>query len=74
MLSADYYEMVNDQLGSGAYATVRTARALDSGKEYAVKLIDKHEPGHTRSRLLREVEVFRLCRGHPNIVQLVEVL
>lgn len=69
----DFYRMGNDHLGSGAYASVRTATSISTGKEYAVKLVGKHEPGHTRSRILREVDTFKMCKNHPNIVQLIEV-
>lgn len=65
--------MEKDHLGSGAYASVSTAISLLNGKEYAVKLVDKREPGHTRSRIFREVGIFKLCKNHPNIVQLIEV-
>ncbi|KAL3110148.1 hypothetical protein niasHT_015751 [Heterodera trifolii] len=68
----DHYKLVDDHLGSGAYACVRTAIHLATGKEYAVKVVSKHEHGHTRSRILREVQIFRICRNHPNIVQLIE--
>lgn len=68
----DFYEMKNDHLGSGAYASVSTCVSLTTGQEFAVKLVNKHEPGHTRSRILREVDVFKMCREHPNIVQLIE--
>lgn len=66
--------MTDEHLGAGAYASVRTGISRASGEEFAIKLVDKHEPGHTRSRILREVETFNLCRGHPNIVQLEEVV
>lgn len=68
----ELYKLTDEHLGSGAYASVRTGISLASGKEVAIKLVDKHEPGHTRSRIMREVETFNLCRGHPNIVQLHE--
>lgn len=68
----DYYKLVDDHLGSGAYASVKTAINLSTGKEYAVKVVSKHEHGHTRSRILREVQIFKICKNHPNIVQLVE--
>jgi MAP kinase interacting serine/threonine kinase len=68
----DFYKMGNDHLGSGAYASVCTAYAISTGKEYAVKLVGKHEKGHTRSRILREVETFKMCKNHPHIVQLIE--
>lgn len=69
---SDFYEMQDDHLGSGAYATVRSCISRATGEEFAVKLVNKHEQGHTRSRILREVEVFKMCRNHPNIVQLIE--
>ena len=39
--------------------------------EYAVKIIDK-VPGHSRSRVFKEIELFHHCQGHDNIIQLVE--
>ncbi|CAD5212374.1 unnamed protein product [Bursaphelenchus okinawaensis] len=69
---SDFYRLANDHLGSGAYASVRTGVCIETGKEYAVKVVDKHEPGHTRSRILREVDIFKMCANHPNIVQMVE--
>lgn len=68
----DRYKMAKDHLGAGAYACVRTCVSLETGEEFAVKLVDKRKPGHTRSRIFREVEIFKLCKSHPNIVQLVE--
>ncbi|KAI6196747.1 hypothetical protein M3Y94_01145400 [Aphelenchoides besseyi] len=68
----DFYKMTDEFLGSGAYASVQTCIELSSGREFAVKLVDRGEPGHTRSRILREVEIFKMCRGHPNFVQLIE--
>ena len=64
---SDYYKLVDDHLGSGAYASVKTAINLVTGKEYAVKVVNKHEHGHTRSRILREVQIFKMCKLHPNI-------
>lgn len=29
-------------------------------------------PGHSRSRVFKEVETFHHCQGHPNIIQLIE--
>lgn len=68
----DFYKLTDDHLGSGAYASVKTGVSIATGKEFAVKLVDKHEPGHTRSRIMREVETFNMCKNHPNIVQLHE--
>uniref|UniRef100_A0A7E4VL40 Protein kinase domain-containing protein n=1 Tax=Panagrellus redivivus TaxID=6233 RepID=A0A7E4VL40_PANRE len=68
----DFYTLTNDHLGQGAYASVQTAVKKATGQEFAVKLVSKHEAGHTRPRVMREVEIFRMCQGHPNIVQLEE--
>ncbi|KAK0394362.1 hypothetical protein QR680_000699 [Steinernema hermaphroditum] len=72
MYFTDFYKLTNDHLGTGAYASVRTAVSISSGKEFAVKLVDKKARGHTRSRIMREVETFKMCKNHPNIVQLHE--
>jgi serine/threonine protein kinase len=68
----DLYKLTDHHLGSGAYASVRTAVSVSTGQEVAVKLVHKHEPGHTRSRIMREVDTFNLCKQHPNIVQLLD--
>ena len=31
------------------------------------------ESGHSKSRILREVETLKVCDRHPNIVQLIDV-
>jgi MAP kinase interacting serine/threonine kinase len=67
----DYYKLTEDFLGSGAYASVRTGISIATGKEFAIKLIDKRQ-GHSRSRIMREIDTFQICKHHPNIVQLHE--
>ena len=59
-------------MGEGAYASVMTGVSIASGKEFAIKIIDKHR-GHSRSRIMREIDTFQMCKHHPNIVQLHEV-
>ena len=39
-----------------------------SGKEYAVKIVSKRVDCATEIRLLKQ------CQGHPNVVQLIDVL
>uniref|UniRef100_A0A0K0CXC4 Protein kinase domain-containing protein n=1 Tax=Angiostrongylus cantonensis TaxID=6313 RepID=A0A0K0CXC4_ANGCA len=68
----DFYKLTDEKLGAGAYASVRTCVSISSGKEYAVKVVDKNEESHTRSRILREVNTFKMCKNQPNIVQLIE--
>uniref|UniRef100_A0A2L2Y0D9 non-specific serine/threonine protein kinase n=2 Tax=Parasteatoda tepidariorum TaxID=114398 RepID=A0A2L2Y0D9_PARTP len=67
----DSYRMTDEILGEGAYASVRTCVQINSGIEFAVKIIIK-EPGHPRERVFREIETFHHCRGHQNIIQLIE--
>ncbi|CAJ0606482.1 unnamed protein product [Cylicocyclus nassatus] len=68
----DFYKLTEEKLGAGAYASVQTCVSIASGKEYAVKVVDKNEESHTRSRILREVNTFKMCKNQPNIVQLIE--
>ncbi|XP_048831812.1 MAP kinase-interacting serine/threonine-protein kinase 2b isoform X1 [Brienomyrus brachyistius] len=67
----DVYKLQDEVLGEGAYARVQTCVNLITSKEYAVKIIEKR-PGHSRSRVFREVEMLYQCQGHRNILELVE--
>lgn len=67
----DLYHMTGEILGQGAYASVRTCRNVWTDQEFAVKIIDK-VPGHSRSRVFKEIDTFYHCRGHKNIIQLIE--
>merc|ERR1712156_1044751 len=67
----ELYHLTGEVLGEGAYASVRTCRNIWTDIEYAVKIIEK-VPGHSRSRVFKEIETFHHCRGHKNIIQLIE--
>ncbi|KAK7789530.1 hypothetical protein R5R35_000834 [Gryllus longicercus] len=67
----DLYRLTGEVLGEGAYASVQTCINIWTDLEYAVKIIEKI-PGHSRSRVFKEVETFHHCQGHPNIIQLIE--
>lgn len=67
----DLYRLTGEVLGEGAYASVQTCVNVWTDLEYAVKMIEK-VPGHSRSRVFKEVETFHHCQGHPNIIQLIE--
>ncbi|KAM4872987.1 MAP kinase-interacting serine/threonine-protein kinase 1 isoform 2-T2 [Thomomys bottae] len=67
----DMYKLTSELLGEGAYAKVQGAVSLQSGKEYAVKIIEK-QAGHSRSRVFREVETLYQCQGNKNILELIE--
>ncbi|KAF1765559.1 hypothetical protein GCK72_005511 [Caenorhabditis remanei] len=68
----DYYKLTDEHLGSGAYGSVTTCKSIKSGQEFAVKIVDKQGETHSRKRILREVNIFKTCKGHPNIVQLLD--
>lgn len=70
---SDLYCLTGEVLGEGAYASVQTCICLYTGKEHAVKIVEKG-PGHSRARVFREVETFHHCSGHKNIIQLIEFL
>ncbi|OXB68550.1 hypothetical protein ASZ78_000487 [Callipepla squamata] len=65
------YKLTAELLGEGAYAKVQGAVSLQTGKEYAVKIIEKNA-GHSRSRVFREVETLYQCQGNKNILELIE--
>uniref|UniRef100_A0A8C1CQY6 non-specific serine/threonine protein kinase n=2 Tax=Cyprinus carpio TaxID=7962 RepID=A0A8C1CQY6_CYPCA len=65
----DVYKLQDEVLGEGAYARVQTCINQITHKEYAVKIIEKR-PGHSRSRVFREVEMLYQCQGHRNILEL----
>ncbi|XP_071954099.1 MAP kinase-interacting serine/threonine-protein kinase 1-like isoform X1 [Antedon mediterranea] len=67
----DVYLMTDDVLGQGAYASVKTCIHVQTGKQYAVKVIEKRS-GNSRSKVFREVETLYHCQGHKNILQLIE--
>ncbi|CAI5443729.1 unnamed protein product [Caenorhabditis angaria] len=68
----DFYKLTDEHLGSGAYGSVTTCTQLSTGLEYAVKIVDKQGETHSRQRIMREVNIFKTCKNHPNIVQLVD--
>lgn len=69
----ELYYLSGEMLGQGAYASVHECRSMENDKQrYAVKMIDKRERGHSRSRVFREIEIFYQCRGNENIINFVE--
>ncbi len=67
----ELYQFTGEILGQGAYASVQTCRNVWTDVEYAVKVIEK-VPGHPRARVFKEIETFHHCKGHKNIIHLVE--
>ena len=60
---------INEELGVGAFAKVHRGWHRQSGKQFAIKMIDKPTgPFAGRDDTWKEVEMMRLAGAHPNIV------
>ncbi|KAK7501147.1 hypothetical protein BaRGS_00007632, partial [Batillaria attramentaria] len=68
---SDLYEPTGEFLGNGSYASVQTYKHVATGKEYAVKMIEKCN-SLSRSKVFKEIEIFHNCHGNENILNLVE--
>ena len=68
----DIYKLTGEVLGEGSYGVVQTCKSVFSGVEYAVKIIEKKPGTFLRRKLLKEIEIYHMCRGHKNIIQLIE--
>jgi len=69
---SDLYKLTGESLGEGSYGKVETCVNVFTGIEYAVKIIEKIPGLFTRSKILKEIEIYHLCRGQKNIIQLIE--
>ena len=62
------YSLADRQLGMGSFSICHVCVERSTGQEYAVKIVSRrHNP-------TREVTILQQCQGHPNIVQLHEVI
>jgi len=68
----DLYKLTGETLGEGSYGKVETCINIFTDIEYAVKIIEKSPGLYSRCKVLKEIEIYHLCRGHPNIIQMVE--
>jgi Protein kinase domain len=64
------YEM-GKQLGDGNFAVVHQCRQRDTGREYAMKIVDKAKMRGKEAMVENEIAIIKACR-HPNIVKLYE--
>ncbi|CAN4107108.1 unnamed protein product [Withania somnifera] len=66
---------VGKTLGEGNFGKVKYATHVDSGKSYAIKILDKSRILDLRStdQIKREIGTLKLLK-HPNVVRLYEVL
>merc|ERR1711972_917390 len=68
----DLYKLTGEILGEGSEGKVETCKNVFTGIEYAVKIIEKRPGSYNRSKVLKEIEIYHLCRGMKNIIQLIE--
>lgn len=61
------YTLNKKVIGRGSFSTVCSCIHKETGAEYAVKIVSN------RNHPQREVQILRMCQGHPNIVKLVDV-
>jgi MAP kinase interacting serine/threonine kinase len=69
---SDSYMLTDDPyLGCGSYGSVFQCTPITSSAQaFAVKVVEKK--GHSRTRMLAEIEILHQCKGQPNIIQLLE--
>jgi len=68
----DLYKRTGEILGEGSYGRVETCVNVFTGREFAVKIIEKTPGLYNRSKVFKEIEIYHLCRGEQNIIQLME--
>jgi len=69
---SDLYKLTGESLGEGSYGKVETCVNVFTGIQYAVKTIEKIPGLFNRSKILKEIEIYHLCRGQQNVIQLIE--
>jgi MAP kinase interacting serine/threonine kinase len=67
----DLYEGTGETLGQGSFGRVHAYRNKLTNREVAVKVVEKQQR-RSRYKVLKEIEIFHYCRGHENILQLIE--
>merc|ERR1712121_614777 len=60
---SDLYKLTGESLGEGSYGKVETCVNVFTGLQYAVKIIEKVPGLFNRSKILKEIEIYHLCRG-----------
>jgi len=68
----DAYTLTGEVLGQGSYGRVETCRHNLTNKTYAVKIISKHALHFSRAKILKEIELYYLCQGQTEIIQMAE--
>ncbi|XP_060568678.1 phosphorylase b kinase gamma catalytic chain, skeletal muscle/heart isoform-like isoform X1 [Ruditapes philippinarum] len=68
---------ISEVLGRGISSVVRRCTEKNTGKEYAVKIIDisgersdSYQAEQTKEDTIREINILRMCTGHEQIIEL----
>ena len=64
------YSLKGEVLGEGSYGRVETCIFRLTGHEFAVKVVSKKSPSFSRAKIMKEIELYYLCRGQLEIIQL----
>lgn len=68
----DAYRLTGEILGEGSYGKVEGCVSTFTNMEYAVKIISRSNWHFSRPKMLKEIELYHLCQGIPEIIQLIE--
>lgn len=68
----DVYQLTGEVLGEGSYGRVETCINRITNAEYAVKIISKHSWHFSRPKILQEIELYHMCQGQREIIQMIE--
>lgn len=69
---SDLYRFTGEVLGEGSYGKVEECENIVTKEKLAVKIISKNNPTFSRPKMLKEIELYFLCTGIPEIIQLIE--
>jgi len=68
----DVYRLTGEVLGEGSYGKVEECANIFTNAKFAVKIISKSNVHFSRPKMLKEIELYFLCQGIPEIIQLIE--
>jgi len=69
---SDVYRLTGTTLGQGSYGKVEECENIITKAKLAVKIISKANITFSRAKMLKEIELYFLCQGVPEIIQLIE--
>jgi len=69
---SDVYRLTGTTLGQGSYGKVEECENIITKAKLAVKIISKNNVTFSRAKMLKEIELYFLCQGVPEIIQLIE--